>query len=239
MLVSSWLMSKWLASVQSIEEAQILLPVLPDILDMKNPSQGALGALAVETVADIVTLIDGRCLTSATIGDLPMQADLISAAMTEMASSGVDYVKIGLFPDANLSLCIETLENTIKKLATPAIAVLFADKMPDFDCIALLKASGFKGVMIDTAIKRGHHLLDYWNELQLSTFVEAVHEQMMLCGLAGALRLQDIKVLQSINADYLGFRSALCEQRQRTAMLQITLAKQISQAIQPIEAMAT
>ncbi|RLA00090.1 MAG: hypothetical protein DRQ42_06280, partial [Gammaproteobacteria bacterium] len=40
-------MSKWLASVQSLEEAQTLLPVLPDILDMKNPAEGALGALKV------------------------------------------------------------------------------------------------------------------------------------------------------------------------------------------------
>ena len=220
-------MSKWLASVQSLEEAKSLLSCLPDILDMKNPAQGALGALSVDTVSEIVTLINGRCLTSATIGDLPMQAELISKAMINMTASGVNYVKIGLFPDANLQQCIKELENTVKKLKTPVIAVLFADKMPNFDCISLLKESGFKGVMVDTAIKNGLHLRDHWNEQQLTTFVKAVKEQDMLCGLAGALRLEDITPLRSLNADYLGFRSALCQQRQRKASLDIKLVEQV------------
>ena len=224
-------MSKWLASVQSLDEAQTLLSCLPDILDMKNPAQGALGALPVDTVSEIVTLINGRCLTSATIGDLPMQAELISKAMINMTASGVNYVKIGLFPDANLQQCIKELENTVKKLKTPVIAVLFADKMPNFDCISLLKESGFKGVMVDTAIKNGLHLRDHWNEQQLTTFVKAVKEQDMLCGLAGALRIEDIPLLQPLNADYLGFRSALCQQGQRKSLLQLERVEQIKLAI--------
>lgn len=156
-------MSKWLASVQSLEEAQTLLPVLPDILDMKNPAEGALGALTVEIVSQIVTLIDGRCQTSATIGDLPMQADVIASAMIEMASAGVDYVKIGLFPDDNLTDCILSLAETVKKLKAPVIAVIFVDKAPDNDCLPLLKASGFRGVMVDTAVKNGQHLLEHWD----------------------------------------------------------------------------
>jgi uncharacterized protein (UPF0264 family) len=225
------LMSKWLASVQSLEEAETLLPVLPDILDMKNPSQGALGALSVAIVSEIVTMIDGRCQTSATIGDLPMQAELIKPAMTQMASSGVDYVKIGLFADDNLQQCIIDLADTVKKLSTPIIAVIFADSPPNEDCLSLLKASGFHGVMIDTAIKNGQHLLDHWDLLQLERFVAAAKQHNLLCGLAGALRLEDIKVLRPLTADYLGFRSALCSQRQRTTRLQISLAKQLQQAI--------
>jgi len=231
-------MTKWLASVQSQAEAQILLPALPDILDMKNPSKGALGALDVEIVAAIVKLIDGRCQTSATIGDLPMQADIIKQAMIAMARSNVDYVKIGLFPDQNLAHCIQLLEDTVKQLDTPVIAVLFADKMPDDDCIELLKSTGFYGVMVDTAIKNGQHLLDHWDETQLTRFVEQAQQQKLLCGLAGALRVEDIELLQPFNADYLGFRSALCEQRQRTSSLQLSLAKQIKEIINSNAAVA-
>ena len=225
-------MSKWLASVQSLEEAQTLLPVLPDILDMKNPSKGALGALTVKTVSQIVKLIAGRCDTSATIGDLPMQADLINTAMIKMASSGVDYVKIGLLTDGNLRQCIIDLATTIKRLRTPVIAVFFADKTSDARAyLPLLKASGFYGVMIDTAIKNGQHLQDHWDLLQLADFVKAVHQHGMICGLAGALRYEDIPVLRPLAADYLGFRSALCERRQRTAELKLKLAEQLSQAM--------
>lgn len=225
------LMSKWLASVQSLEEAETLLPVLPDILDMKNPSQGALGALSVAIVSKIVSMIDGRCQTSATIGDLPMQAELIKPAMIQMASSGVDYVKIGLFADDNLQQCIIDLADTVKKLATPVIAVIFADSPPNEDCLPLLKASGFHGVMVDTAIKNGQHLLDHWDLLQLEQFVTTAKQHNLLCGLAGALRLEDIAVLRPLAADYLGFRSALCSKRQRTSSLQINLAKQLQQTI--------
>jgi len=224
-------MTKWLASVQSLEEAQVLLPALPDILDMKDPSKGALGALNVEIVAEIVEMINGRCQTSATIGDLPMNASIIKQAMLDMASSGVDYVKIGLFPAPGLINCIRDLEDTVKTLKVPVIAVIFADKPPEDDVISVLNDSGFKGVMVDTAIKNGQHLLNHWSELALASFVRAAHQYKMLCGLAGALRIEDIELLQPLDADYLGFRSALCNQQKRTSRLQLSLAEQVQYEI--------
>lgn len=224
-------MTKWLASVQSLEEAKTLLAVLPDILDMKDPSKGALAALPVEVVAEIVSMIDGRCLTSATVGDLPMQADLMGKAMITMASSNVDYIKIGVFPSDNLKTCIQTLEHVIKKLKTPVIAVLFADKSIDLDNIPHLKASGFAGVMVDTAIKNGQGLLNHWDKAQLTHFIDAVHQYEMLCGLAGALKVEDIAELNPLSADYFGFRSALCDQQKRKEKLQLPLAEQVKEGI--------
>jgi uncharacterized protein (UPF0264 family) len=224
-------MNKWLASVQSLTEAETLLEVLPDILDMKNPSQGALGALSVATVSEIVNVINRRCQTSATIGDLPMQAELIKPSMIAMASSGVDYVKVGLFADDNLQQCIIELADTIKKLSTPVIAVIFADIPPEQDCLHLLKICGFDGVMVDTAIKNGQHLLDHWDLFKLEEFVKAAKKQGLLCGLAGAIRYQDIETLAPLSADYLGFRSALCLEHKRTSGIQLHLAQQLQQAI--------
>lgn len=220
-------MSKWLASVQSLEEAQTLLPALPDILDMKDPSKGALGALSIEVVSKIVSLINKRCLTSATVGDLPMDADVLGDAMIAMATTGVDYVKIGLFPDDNVIDCIEKLKAVVKNLEKPVIAVLFADKNPDLELVSSLKDSGFRGVMIDTAIKNGKGLRDHWELTQITAFVEQVEQKGMICGLAGALKIEDIAELKPLKADYLGFRSALCGQQQRTSTLQLSLAKQV------------
>lgn len=224
-------MTKWLASVQSIEEAETLIPSLPDILDIKNPLEGALGALDITTVASIVGLVSKQCRTSATIGDLPMKAELINPAVEAMAASGVDYVKVGIFPDQELIDCIRSMSSTITQLSVPVIAVLFADKMPSQKVIYQLKVNGFKGVMIDTAIKDGRHLLEHWGLLQLNSFIEEVTRHDMLCGLAGALRYEDIGELQSLGADYLGFRSALCKNQERTTILQVELAAQIQQAM--------
>ncbi len=223
-------MTKWLASVQSVSEANILLPVLPDILDMKNPSQGALGALPTSTVSEIVELIDGQCQTSATIGDLAMDEALIAPAMINMAKTGVDYVKIGIFPDADLINCIKQLKATVTSLSTPVIAVLFADKPIDEAVYAELAESGFKGIMMDTAIKNGQRLLDHQSLDQLAVFVQHIKELGLICGLAGSLREEDIAPLTALNADYLGFRSALCAKQQRTSSLNIEQVNSIKVA---------
>jgi len=208
-------MTKWLASIQSVDEAQIILSSLPTILDMKNPQEGALGAMPIDQISDIVALVGEECLTSATIGDLPMRSDLIAARIKIVAATGVDYVKIGIFPSDDLDTCIDALAATVKQLKTPVIAVVFADSYPNQNIIPLLKQSGFAGVMIDTAIKNGKALPDLWSQQQISEFVTQAKQQDLLCGLAGALRLDDIDLLKQFGADYLGFRSALCADAKR------------------------
>jgi uncharacterized protein (UPF0264 family) len=224
-------MTKWLASVQSLAEAQSLTEVLPDILDMKQPAEGALGQLDPQIVAEIVHWVNKRCQTSATVGDLPMRAELIAAALKNMAQTGVDYLKVGLFDDANLADCIASLAPTIAGLNTPVIAVMFADQQPKIDLIPQLKAAGFAGVMVDTAIKNGHSLTDIWTPQQRQQFVSAVKQQQMLCGLAGALKIDDIALLAPLGADYLGFRSALCANHQRNQTVQHSLAQRIAKQL--------
>jgi|TARA_R110000851_G_scaffold124035_1_gene254048 (5-formylfuran-3-yl)methyl phosphate synthase len=221
------MITKWLASVESLEEAQLLVEQLPDILDMKNPSKGALGALTHQTVTQIVKWINKRCLCSATVGDLPMQAEIISAAIRSMADTGVDYVKVGLFDESGLIQCIQQLEPTIRSLKKPVIAVIFADQLPQQKLISLLAKSGFAGVMLDTASKDGQGLLNHLSVETLQQFVVEAKSAGLLCGLAGALRIEDIETLSPLQADYLGFRSALCQQHRRTNRLDPYLAKQI------------
>lgn len=225
-------MTKWLASVKSLDEAQALTACLPDILDMKNPAQGALGALSVEQVSEIVQWVSGRCQTSATIGDLPMDAGLITTALQSMAQSGVDYLKVGLFASDVVEDCLQALRPTIMTLDRPVIAVIFADQESNSHWLPLIAEAGFRGVMVDTAYKNGLGLLDHWSLSMLQRFVDRSRQHNMLCGLAGALHIEDIERLQPFEADYLGFRSALCEQRLRTQTLQPALARKIQQRLQ-------
>ena len=66
-------MSHMLASVNSLEEALLLQGHNVDIIDLKQPAQGALGALSTAVVADIVAQLKPNAKISATIGDLAMQ----------------------------------------------------------------------------------------------------------------------------------------------------------------------
>lgn len=211
--------TKWLASVQSLDEARSLATCLPDILDMKQPSQGALGALPLSVVGEIVNWVQKRCLTSATVGDLPMQSDIIAPALQAMSHTGVDYVKLGLFGGPQQQECLQQLKPVIEKLSTPVIAVIFADIPTYKEVIRDVKSAGFQGVMVDTAYKTGTSLLDLWSTAALAAFIKEARQEQLICGLAGALRVEDIPVLSLLHPDYLGFRSALCPQRERKRSL--------------------
>ena len=224
-------MTKWLASVQSLEEAKALEQTLPDILDLKDPASGALGALPLSVVSAVVDWIEGRCETSATVGDLVMKPEVISPALKAMAETGVDYVKVGLFAEPAIESCLRGLRETLSALNIPVIAVIFADQTQDISLVASIRQAGFSGVMVDTASKNGQGLLAHWNEMQLSEFIRAADEQELLCGLAGALAIEDIDRLEALGADYLGFRSALCDRHQRTLTLQAERAQAIQQRL--------
>lgn len=218
---------RWLASVQSLSEAKQLNDYLPDLLDMKNPAEGALGALPVTSVKQIVNWLAGRCQSSATIGDLPMQAARIQTALLEMQQSGVDYLKVGLFNEPALADCLRDLKTFLLQFNTPVIAVLFADQQYDKSVLTNVLDTGFSGIMLDTANKNGQHLLDHQSPEQLQFFVNSLKARQRLCGLAGALRAEDIAILKPLGADYLGFRSALCPQRERQQNLAISAVQQL------------
>ncbi|EMR13790.1 hypothetical protein MPL1_03103 [Methylophaga lonarensis MPL] len=223
--------TRYLASIQSMAEALLIEHQLPDILDMKNPATGALGAMSITEVTEIVRRINGRCLTSATVGDLAMDATVISEALNAMSQSRVDYLKIGLFDDPDLEDCLEALKPQLKQLPQPVIAVLFADQISDASLVPTLAACGFAGVMLDTASKRGQRLTQLWSKTALENFVLQTKQAGMLSGLAGALKFEDITALRPLNADYLGFRSALCDQQQRTAALNPDRLEQLRLAL--------
>jgi len=223
-------MTGMLASVNSVEEALQALTANVDIIDLKQPALGALGALEIDLVKNIVHAIGGRCPVSATVGDLPMQPEIVYQAVRTMTETGVDYIKIGFFPG-------DDWQGTLEKLAAltqqnPAlIAVLFADSQPDFAVIDALKNAGFKGVMLDTMNKNNGSLTQVMTKADIARFVQLAKDRAMLCGLAGSLRQDDIAELMPYQPDYLGFRGALCRDHNRTAQLSRSSMMQIKQTI--------
>jgi (5-formylfuran-3-yl)methyl phosphate synthase len=222
-------MTGMLASVSSLEEAKLVLAERVDIIDLKDPALGSLGALEIEAVKELVQVIAGKCATSATIGDLPMQPELIFNAVMRMAETGVNYVKVGFFPSANKDQVISKLAPITPKINL--IAVLFADVDIDFKIIDMLITAGFKGVMLDTQDKAKGSLTGIMAKAEIGRFVGIVKSSQTICGLAGSLTLDDIPVLTLYRPDYLGFRGALCDQNDRVRRLSPQAVKTIKQAI--------
>jgi uncharacterized protein (UPF0264 family) len=222
-------MTKMLASVNSVAEALLVLNAQVDIIDLKQPARGALGALDTNLVSQIVEKIAGRCPVSATVGDLPMQPELIFNAVKTMAQTGVDYIKIGFFPDGDSLAVVEKLAELTPFYSL--IAVLFADTQPDFAIITALKQAGFKGVMLDTMNKQQGALTQVMTQTDIAEFVRLAKTQVLFCGLAGSLQLADIKTLMPFQSDYLGFRGALCKQQRRTGQLHPAAILQLKHTI--------
>lgn len=211
-------MTGWLASIIGVEEARQTIAAGASIIDCKNPRAGALGALPTEIVRIVVQAVAGRAPVSATIGDFQdMDPVAVAEAVAAMAETGVDFVKIGLFPSPDLDDCLAALAPIARR--QPLVAVLFADREPDLATIPRLAELGFAGVMLDTAGKAGGGLLAHLSRDSLAGFVRQARRHGLLTGLAGSLRLADIDHLLPLEPDYLGFRGALCRNHARVAEL--------------------
>lgn len=192
-----------------------------DIVDLKNPVEGALGALPIPIVKAIVKTVANRAIVSATIGDQPMQPVLLVDKTREMLATGVDIIKVGFFGRTHHDTCLQALQ-LLAEEGVQLIAVLFADMLPNFDLLDQIAAAGFYGVMLDTAQKDGRHLLNHCSLERLDAFVSKARSLGLQVGLAGALSKREVQPLLSIKPSYLGFRSALCRQSERTAEVDTT-----------------
>lgn len=217
--------TRMLASVLDAAEAEVALSAGADILDLKDPRQGALGALPLSVVADIVAVVGRRRPVSATVGDLPMEPELLVERASALAACGLDFVKIGLFADPRRNACIEALATLAGR--QPLVGVLFADQQPDIAALADLAAAGFAGVMLDTAHKGRGGLRACLPDEVLRRFVVAAAHNGLFSGLAGSLAAEDIPALLRLEPDYLGFRGALCVGAQRRARIEAAAVERI------------
>lgn len=213
-------MTGMLASVTCAEEALLALEEGADIIDLKDPSRGALGALAGDILRKVIRAVGGRRPVSATIGDMvSMDPREIARAVESTARTGVDYVKVGFFPASSMEACAEALAAQAAA-GTRIVAVLFGDRQPDFGLLPHLARHGFAGVMLDTAGKNGKSLRESLTDPELAGFVREAKLLRMITGLAGSLKNEDIPPLLGLEPDYLGFRGALCAGAQRTGTLE-------------------
>lgn len=199
-------MTKLLASVRSPEEVLIALDGGADIIDLKDPASGALGRLADVVIRDILGTVGGRRPVSATIGDLPLAPVPVWRAVEAMAATGVDIVKLGIFP-GDVAMTLAALAPIARDVRL--VAVSFGDRPLDLDVVRRAGDAGFYGVMLDTAEKRGGPLTRHLSTAALADFLDLARAGDLLAGLAGSLSAADLPLLLPLRPDFLGFRSAL------------------------------
>ena len=205
-------MTRMLASVADAAEAEAVLQLGADVVDLKDPRRGALGAVPLDAARAAIAAIARRSETSAALGDPPYDEGALLAGAQALAAIGVDYVKLAV--DAPT---LDRLGDCLSGLARDVgvVGMMFADEKPDFALLAKLSALGFKGAMLDTRDKTRGRLIAHLDVVSLSQFCSECRALNLMSGLAGSLEAPDVPRLMVLAPDVLGFRGALCRAHDR------------------------
>lgn len=193
-----------------------------DIIDIKNPLEGALGAPAPRSIKEVCGELKGRKPLSIALGEFPGKPGAAALAALGSAYFNPNFVKISFIPHSYPEEIIDTLQEVKKSLkliakekTIPIVAVVFADtisfaswKLDDF--VSIAREGGAEGCLIDTWEKKGKSLPDYLSLEEVKKFIEKCRREELFCGLAGSLRFSDVLTLCMLKPDIIGVRSAVC-----------------------------
>ena len=211
---------KLLVSVSSADEARAAVDGGADIIDAKDPSWGALGAVALDVFSDIRRTAGARRTVTAALGDASA-AGTVAQLAGEFVSRGAAFVKVGfrgLVDGARVEEVIARAARACASVhaASGVVAVAYADALPDesIDAVRLLAIAGragARGVLVDTKAKTGTGLTSLWSVARLSSWVAEARGYGLTVAVAGQLGLDDLVVAQNAGADIAGVRGAACD----------------------------
>jgi uncharacterized protein (UPF0264 family) len=211
---------KLLVSPINTVEAKAALDGGADIIDVKNPKEGSLGANFPWMIRAVIEEIESKKPVSATIGDFNFKPGTASLAALGAAASGADYIKIGLYDIQTVDQAEELLSKVVKSIKDydpnkMAVAAAYADytRINSISPMLLPEIGakvGFDVVMIDTGIKDGRSTFEYMSEEELTKFVDDSRKLGLTTALAGTIKFEDIDALNRINPDIIGIRGVVC-----------------------------
>ncbi len=225
-------MTKLLVSVRNVAEAEIALSGGADLIYIKEPSRGSLGAADGQTILDVAEFVAGRRPLSAALGDLPA-----AARLPEELANRIRYAKFGLAGCASQPDSWAVLARAISDLppgVSPA-AVAYADwraagAPQPAEVVAAAAEFGCAAVLFDTYDKSGGSLLAHVSLDQLAQTIAAARSHGMLCLVAGGLRAADIQRIVPLGPDYVAVRGAACR-GERTGQLDLDRVVSLAQSI--------
>ena len=191
-----------------------------DIVDVKNPKEGSLGANFPWVIKDIRGLTPDDLLVSATLWDVPYKPGTVSLAAMGALVSGADYIKVGLYGTKNYDEAVEVMTNVVKAVKDVnsdviVVASGYADAhrvgaISPWDIPKVARDSGSDLAMIDTAVKDGKTLFDYFTIEDCENFVNEAHGYGLKVALAGSVKKDQLKPLYDVGTDVVGLRGAAC-----------------------------
>jgi len=209
-----------LISPINTQEAREAINGGADIIDVKNPKEGSLGANFPWVIKNIREITPKDMQVSATLGDVPYKPGTVALAAAGAVVSGADYIKVGLYGTRNYSEALEVMENVVKAVHefdedAVVVASGYADahRVGAVDPMEIPRVAADSGAdlaMVDTAVKDGKTLFDFMNEESISQFTTEIHEYGLKSALAGSVTQEQLPLLAELGCDVAGIRGAAC-----------------------------
>ena len=204
-----------LVSPSSIDEAK--RSGAADIIDVKKPSEGSLGANYPWVIREIKSF--AKKPVSAAIGDFDFKPGGASLTAYGAACAGADYIKIGLTFEgkekarAVISAVVKAVKDEFPEKFVVIAGYSDYERMGSispFDMAPIAADEGADFVMVDTGIKDRQSTFAFMDEETLRRFTETNTKLGVGTALAGALKFEDIDALRRINPDIIGVRGMVC-----------------------------
>jgi uncharacterized protein (UPF0264 family) len=213
---------KLLVSPKNLGESIIAVQGGADIIDIKNPLEGSLGANYPWVIKKIKESLPKSLELSATMGDFDNRPGFASLAARGLSNLDVTYIKVGLFIKSfkhSLELA-ESIVKATKNSGSRVVLAGYADysKIGTIDPGKLPKTailSGAEGVMIDTYQKNGNTIFEHLEMPDLYSFVKDSKDIGLITALAGSVKKEHIPRLKRLDPDIIGVRGAVCTNTDR------------------------
>ena len=196
-----------LVSVRSAAEALAALDGGADLIDVKEPSRGPLGAADRNVVMDVVLAVDGRVPVSVALGEW---ANYSAGPLP----GGVTFAKWGLSGlGGSLTSTLRDIRNHEGGARPVLVAYADHERASSPPVPAVVRAAcewRFPAFLIDTAVKDGTTLLDYLNLVALAQLRARLAAAGVRVAFAGSLDLGAIRRLLPLTPDWFAVRGAAC-----------------------------
>lgn len=206
-------MTELLVSVRNAEEAHAALEGGADVVDVKEPRRGALGAADPTVWRKVQSVVGDRAKTSVALGELLAE----SVEMLAGEATGFVFAKVGLAGCAAESSWRLRWDRVMQILPSGVlpVPVAYADEQaaqsPEVrEVLELAVMSPAKLMLIDTFNKGRGHLVDHLTFEALAKLCDEAERCSVQLALAGSLKLNDIERLLALAPAYLGVRGAAC-----------------------------
>ncbi|HEX7299712.1 MAG TPA: (5-formylfuran-3-yl)methyl phosphate synthase [Solirubrobacteraceae bacterium] len=209
-----------------------------DIIDLKDPAEGSLGAPRPDTIRQVRRAVPDDVPVSVAIGDMPHLPGTAALAARGAADCGAAFVKVGLWGSPTEAEAVELLRAVRDAVADrPGVAVIAAayadaERLPSRPLPPLLiarvaRAAEVAGCLIDTGVKDGRGLLQWLAPAVIAQVAAEAHAADLHFALAGSLGLDDLRAVRSLRADIVGVRSAACRDGRRDGALDLARVRRL------------